>query len=131
MRFRPGIRCSFTNIFRFQLLTKTSSPCTALAFDLCRKNEVLVASGDCSLRCYDSGIISVSFCQMPDNACCLPDNVKEKSCKNYYGGLPSHLVLPSIVMGHHGGYHLHPSSLPLIDIPVINPSYCHYSICYV
>jgi hypothetical protein len=41
---------------RFTLLTKTGSPCTALAFNLCRKNEVLVASGDCSLRCYDSGI---------------------------------------------------------------------------
>lgn len=38
----------------FTLLTKTGSPCTALAFNLCRKNEVLVASGDCSLRCYDS-----------------------------------------------------------------------------
>ena len=38
----------------FTLLTKTGIPCTALAFNLCRKNEVLVASGDCSLRCYDS-----------------------------------------------------------------------------
>lgn len=38
----------------FILLQKTGYPCTALAFSLCRKNEVLVASGDCSLRCYDT-----------------------------------------------------------------------------
>lgn len=43
------------SISRFTLLTKTGFPCTALAFNLCRKNEALVASGDCSLRCYDSG----------------------------------------------------------------------------
>ena len=48
-------KISLTVFLRFTLLTKTGSPCTALAFNLCRKNEVLVASGDCSLRCYDSG----------------------------------------------------------------------------
>ena len=52
---------SLLSCSRFTLLTKTGIPCTALAFSLCRKNEVLVASGDCSLRCYDSGILNYTF----------------------------------------------------------------------
>lgn len=48
-------REAFLSFCRFILLAKTGYPCTALAFSLCRKNEILVASGDCSLRCYDTG----------------------------------------------------------------------------
>ncbi|XP_073233564.1 TBC1 domain family member 31-like [Porites lutea] len=38
---------------RFSLIHKTGTPCTAISFCLRRKNEVLVALADNSLRCYD------------------------------------------------------------------------------
>ena len=41
--------------FRFSLIHKTGTPCTAISFCLRRKNEVLVALADNSLRCYDIG----------------------------------------------------------------------------
>ncbi|KAL9974989.1 hypothetical protein ACROYT_G012102 [Oculina patagonica] len=39
---------------RFSLIHKTGTPCTAISFCLRRKNEVLVALADNSLRCYDT-----------------------------------------------------------------------------
>ncbi|XP_077865316.1 TBC1 domain family member 31-like [Saccoglossus kowalevskii] len=39
---------------RFQLVQKTGTACTALAFTLRRRTEFLVALSDCSLKCYDT-----------------------------------------------------------------------------
>ncbi|XP_015780139.1 PREDICTED: TBC1 domain family member 31-like [Acropora digitifera] len=39
---------------RFSLIHRTGTPCTAISFCLRRKNEVLVAFADNSLRCYDT-----------------------------------------------------------------------------
>ena len=54
--FHKLINNSIIFIFsRFSLIHKTGTPCTALSFCLRRKNEVLVALADNSLRCYDTG----------------------------------------------------------------------------
>ena len=54
--FRKLLDNSIISIFsRFSLIHKTGTPCTALSFCLRRKNEVLVALADNSLRCYDTG----------------------------------------------------------------------------
>lgn len=43
------------SFFRFSLIHRTGTPCTAISFCLRRKNEILVALADNSLRCYDIG----------------------------------------------------------------------------
>lgn len=40
---------------RFNLVQRTAQACTALAFNLRRKSEFLVALADYSVKCFDSG----------------------------------------------------------------------------
>ncbi|XP_068014720.1 TBC1 domain family member 31 isoform X2 [Melanerpes formicivorus] len=39
---------------RFYLVQRTTQPCTALAFNLRRRTEFLVALADCSIKCFDT-----------------------------------------------------------------------------
>lgn len=40
---------------RFNLVQRTAQACTALAFNLRRKSEFLVALADYSIKCFDTG----------------------------------------------------------------------------
>lgn len=42
-------------LVRFALVQRTAQACTALAFDLRRKSEFLVALADYSIKCFDTG----------------------------------------------------------------------------
>ena len=49
---------------RFGLVQKTGSSCSSLAFALHRCSEFLVGMADCSLKCFDAGLLSIWFCDM-------------------------------------------------------------------
>ena len=42
--------------FRFSLIQRTGQACTALAFNIKRPTEILVALADYTVRCYDIGM---------------------------------------------------------------------------
>ena len=45
-----------TFYFRFSLIQRTGQACTALAFNIKRPTEILVALADYTVRCYDTGM---------------------------------------------------------------------------
>lgn len=51
--FLTQSECLFLN--RFNLVQRTMQACTALAFNLRRKTEFLVALADYSVKCFDAG----------------------------------------------------------------------------
>ena len=44
-----------SSLNRFNLVQRTTQACTALAFNLHRKSEFLVALADYSIKCFDTG----------------------------------------------------------------------------